>query len=739
MFLGKFNFRSLSSRLALSYLTLIAIFLCCAFIYGVVEQNKSKVHQYENALIYIENDYLSFSRDLQELVSEGYKKEWFYENDGRRIKQILESHHANMDRRFKELDLLGLNLDLDLSSIIEEIIKKNKDIFKELQELKDLILLRGYKDYGSVGEMRNFAHQIEEKGFIGLAPILLLRRYEKDFLLRGDLEYQTKFNSLIRQITEDGKGVTPDQNKLLKAYQESFNNLVAIDQKLGINNSEGLYSNVLNKISDLRYSLAKIITMSRLRIEEKIYLTKNLLYLVLALGTMALIALSIIMSRLLSKDFQLLSQRMETFSSSGFMDVSDNKVLNANILEVEKINTQFTTLSNKFKEALVMLENAKTKAEQISNYKSMFLANMSHEIRTPLNGIIGMVNIMKQEQLNAGQKRYMDVIAFSADHLLSLVNMILDYSKIDAGKLELEKSNFDLSEDLSKVLSIFQANAHEKGINLLLENQLPQPCPVIGDSLRIHQILINLINNALKFTTEGEIKVKARELDESEDLVTVLIEVQDTGIGIDSDKIDSIVEAFEQSDKSTTREYGGTGLGLSISNQLLGLMGSELKIDSQLGQGSTFSFVLSLKKGEQIKKEEPAQEAPGHSNGFKVLVAEDNPVNQEVMMIMLDQYNLEVSMVDNGKEALERFDKEHFDLVLLDLQMPVMDGWVAAKEIKKTEKFVHQPVHVVAVTANAFNDDKENALNQGFDDFIGKPIKPDELSRVLKNSGLLLS
>lgn len=741
MNLKRIKLRSLGTRLIISYLVLIVLFCFCAIIYGVVLNNRSDIHKYENALVYLENDYLNFSRELQNFVNSGYRSDKFYASNGNQLKQTILAYHQSMDRRISELKELSASLDLSIEKEIAEISKNNEAIFADLEYLKSLLLKRGHQDYGQVGIMRQYAHELENAELIPINTLLQLRRKEKDFLLRGDQKYVDEFNAISEKLAKDPRLNRPSKT-LLAEYSQAFNTLVNIDKELGIQSQSGYYPRINDNINDLRFKLAEVITLSRLAIEEKIYLTQNLLYLVVAVGTIALIVFSLIMSRILSKDFSSLSRKMQVLEKNNFADLGNSvEPIKANILEVERINTQFNNLRERFQSAIAQLQKAREKAEQISDYKSMFLANMSHEIRTPLNGIIGMIHILEREPLNIKQQRYMEVISFSADHLLSLVNMILDYSKIDAGKLELEEREFEISSDISKIYKLFKATKTNNEVDILLESDIPKNYYVKGDLLRIHQVLINLINNALKFTKKGSVSIITSIISESDKSSSIEFKVKDTGIGIAADKINTIMEAFEQSDKSTTRQYGGTGLGLSISNQLLKLMNSLLKVSSTEGQGSTFSFTLTLERGHEImpttdKHQEPKEE---NLSTKKVLVAEDNPVNQEVMQLMLEQYPVEVVMVENGADAVQRFNDEYFDLVMLDLQMPVMDGWEAAKIIKYGQVFAQRPAPLVAVTANAFESDKVKALSQGFDDFIAKPVMPDKLEQVLFNFGVLNS
>ncbi|TXC82144.1 ATP-binding protein [Luteibaculum oceani] len=738
MKLGRLSYRSLGSRLVGSYFLLIIVFLTCVGFFGLIQTNKTEIQRYENSLIYIENDYLAFSRDIQDMVLNGYTEENFFKGKGRQFNWILDRHYEKMQRRIFQIEKLNLELGLDIGDKLEELNAFNDSIFKDLKILKELLLQRGFQDNGLVGEMRNYAHQIEDNAYISPKDLLSLRRHEKDYLLRGDTVYQTKFNKLIESINQ--KYILEERASLtVNRYAELFNKVVALDMALGVKFNQGVYHRVVNTIESLRADLAEVIGISRSKIEEKNKINKNLLALVIGLGLSALVLFSFIMSDILSKDLNRLSFKMSGFVDNGFKYDESESPINPTILEVEKINKKFDQLAQRFQQMLKELEEAKEKAEQVSNYKSMFLANMSHEIRTPLNGIVGMVHIMKKENLTESQQRYMDVISFSADHLLSLVNMILDYSKIDAGKMELDHVDFDLKSNVEQVVGIFQPTANEKGIKLELNDNLSDEFWVSGDHIRIHQVFINLINNAIKFTNEGRVALNINLVEIVDNHANIFISVEDTGIGIPEHKISGILDAFEQSDKSTTRKFGGTGLGLTISNQLLELMGSSLQIESEPEKGSKFSFYLKLELAASKKITEIRKAVQKETRGekLKVLVAEDNFVNQEVISIMLDQYNFDVKMVENGKEAVKEFEVSNYDLLLIDLQMPVMDGWEAVSQIRSNNKYQSNPVPLIAVTANAFLSDREKALAHGFTDFIGKPVQPDELEKALIGAELI--
>jgi len=380
------------------------------------------------------------------------------------------------------------------------------------------------------------------------------------------------------------------------------------------------------------------------------------------------------------------------------------------------------------------MREAKLLAEESVKIKEQFLANMSHEIRTPMSAIIGFTRLILETKLSDEQKEYLDTINYSARNLLCIINDILDFSKIKSGRLTLEEADFDLLAALKSVVSIFQPEADKKNIRLICEVDPAISSRVKGDSVRLNQILMNLFSNAIKFTETGHIKLKVEMCGTENNRSNIRFSVEDTGIGIPEDKLESVFESFTQASSDTTRKYGGTGLGLAIVKDLVELHGGKIKASRNPGNGTTFGFNLFLKDSstEVQTNAEPAAENKGQGKyvdlkGVKILLAEDNKFNQLLAKRVLDKMGCEVEIAENGREAVEKLKIGTYNIVLMDIQMPEMDGYAATRYIRTTLGGEAAKVPIMAMTAHALNDEGSKCILAGMNDYISKPFEPDVL------------
>ena len=438
------------------------------------------------------------------------------------------------------------------------------------------------------------------------------------------------------------------------------------------------------------------------------------------------------------------------------------------ISELGELTAAVARLVTEREDGREALERALVAAEAANRVKSEFLANMSHEIRTPMNGVLGMIDLMLETPLNDQQRQYGTIVKQSAESLIRIINEILDFSRIEAGKLTVESLPCDVRQCVGDAVATLESRAHEKGLSIEIDIDSTVPALVLSDMVRLRQVLLNLIGNAIKFTEHGHITVRCESEscaanDQPRKDLVLHFSVADTGIGIAPEKHQSIFDAFSQEDGSITRRYGGTGLGLTISRRLVELMGGRIWVESRVGHGSRFHFSVSVGRpisqspADRAEPEEAGPVAPGAmalttdspsikamadppvgrtstpSVPLRILVAEDNPTNQMLLRMILEREGHDVVLANHGREALARYSEGHFDLVLMDMQMPEMDGLDASRAIRALEVERGLPAAMIlAITANAMAGDRDRCLEAGMTDYLSKPVRPLDLKDKIK-------
>ena len=391
--------------------------------------------------------------------------------------------------------------------------------------------------------------------------------------------------------------------------------------------------------------------------------------------------------------------------------------------------------------AKVFAEAERVKAENAVKAKQQFLANMSHEIRTPMNAIIGFTKVVLKTELSAKQRQYLDAIKTSGDALIVLINDILDLAKVDSGKMTFDQTPFKMASSISSMLHLFETKIQEKNLELIIEYDNSIPETLVGDPVRLHQIILNLVSNAVKFTKKGKITVNILLIEQDEETATIEFSVTDTGIGIPQNKLKSIFENFQQASSGTSRLYGGTGLGLAIVKQLVEPQGGSIRVESKINIGSKFIFLLKFQKaGTDAFVETEVLELNNEMKGIKVLVVEDIPLNQLLMRTILDDFEFECEIADNGNIAVEKLKDNTYDIILMDLQMPEMNGFEATEYIRKTLK---SNIPIIALTADVTTADVEKCLSVGMNEYIAKPVDEkllhSKILGLLKKPGIIKS
>ncbi len=655
----------------------------------------------------------------------------------------LEYHHNLHKEIFKDLRELLKDLETQMH-FVSKPIKKLPTLLIDndvrIQTMKNLLLERGYRQYGIEGVMRSNIHKLERIPGFELAGVLSLRRREKDYIIRSEDRYINLLlmeSAEMREKLDKNPTLTASNKKIaryhLDTYVEQFKKLVELDRKMGIRN----HSNLRAEIDLTHIHIQSLIEESIGEIQniKSDNLQNFKLILGLTIGILLILGVFVTyyFSELLTKNIAWLSKDISCFIERDFVeDESEAKPQIGND-EIGRLTDSFFLLKEKISLYIKALKAEKEAADRANQSKSLFLANMSHEIRTPMNGVLGIAQLLEQTPVDGTQKNYLDLLKLSGQKLLGIINDILDFSKIEANMLEIEKNNLDIGMEISQVILLQEHDAINKGIEI--RNEIPPSLPkmVQGDSIRINQIFSNLISNAIKFTENGFVALRAQVIKETKDTYHLEFEVEDTGVGISEEAQKKLFIAFSQADESTTRKFGGTGLGLAITKRLVNLMGGKISLKSQPGLGTSFFVEIPFEKiNEPDRPNHKIEDFSKVFRGKKVLLVEDNKVNQKVAGLMLKKLGLEYEICENGKEAVKEVRRNSYDFVLMDIQMPIMDGYQATNAIRQLQQnniIEHFPI--IALTANATKDDKNKAQAAGMDNFLTKPLLIQKLKEIL--------
>ncbi len=732
-FFKKIRLSSFRSKAILSFLAFLGSLIVWIGSYFYIHRKDTIAEKVSISILDVSKQFNANINNYNTFFYTGYRDAGFYDRSEASSLYLYLSELRSMPEQIKIIEEEALDIKVPIA--IDTIINNFKDLRKEVLTLVAKMERRGYKNFGIEGKMSEKAQLLSSHPKIDKSVLLKLRNLEKDYLIRGEFQYVQSFEDLSNGLLINND-LQDSTRILLRGYVQDLRSLVQLNNEIGNYTERGLHKKIKALHNIIQKDLSEINIVTNKGIESKKITQFTVTSIVTILLAFALVLLILFLSKNLTRGVKTLNDNIAQFINSDFEN-SQEIHYDHSILEIESLFSSYQKLKETLIQNIKDLEATAKIATDNANYKTQFLSKMSHEMRTPLNGIQGMLPLLKLDFVKEEQNEHVKIVERSAGQLSDLIGMILDHSKLETGTLEITEKSINLENDIAQLMRIFEYQAKDKNLDFEYINHANTDYKVYIDTLRIQQILINLMKNAIKFTQVGKITIIIEEFRFSEDKQHLRFIVSDTGIGMDENDFERLLQSFEQADNSKNRKFDGAGLGLSLSNRLLELMQSKLQVETKLGVGTTFYFDISLRKSEYKSRKDVTQKIDvalsNNPENTHALIVEDNLINQKVIEKLLSKLNITCDLAINGKEGVDLFKKNNYDLILMDINMPIMDGIEATRLIKSLEKYTLHTPPIIAVTAATSEKEETSFItNNGLDEFLGKPIDFDTLKTIIK-------